>query len=66
MNKEAIEAVKKEMEYSDGTDCCRTCLYFTPTDLSGSYNAKSAHCHRNVFTFDVSEAGRCKVYELKK
>ena len=65
MDKKLIDIVKAKMEYEDGTECCRACISFVPTDCSGDVNAKSQHCERNTFDIPVSEAGKCRFFISK-
>ena len=65
IDKTAEAAVKKAMNYHDGSTCCKVCQSFVPDDCSGSAHAKAKHCVRNAFDLSVSETGMCNHFKFK-
>lgn len=65
MNKDTIQEVKTAMGYRDGTECCKGCRFFVPSDLSGNEGAKTSHCTVNTFELPVIERGYCDHFEAK-
>lgn len=64
MDSETLAKIKAAMGYRDGTECCKVCKYFIPTDTSGNHNALPAHCTLSpAFTVPVNEAGVCNHFQ---
>ena len=66
MDNETLKNIKTAMEYRDGTECCKACKNFVPTDCSGNHNAKDAHCILSpAVEVPVDESGFCKFFMAK-
>lgn len=60
MDTETLDKIKAAMGYRDGTQCCKACVKFINTDMSGALNAKMSHCVLSpAFDVPVAESGFC-------
>lgn len=66
MDNDTLNKIKAAMGYRDGTQCCKACKNFVPTDCSGALNAKNAHCTLSpAIEVPVDESGFCKYFAAK-
>ncbi len=59
--------VKASLGYKEAQQCCKNCLHYTETDISGNPSAMMAHCTFNrSLALYVEEYGSCNYFEPKK
>jgi len=63
LNRSAASGLKEQVDYRDGSRCCKACKYFGEDEtLGGAHDARPARCTYHVGWFQVSEAGCCDLF----
>lgn len=61
-----VKAIKELMKYTDGTECCKICVYFGKFEMGGNPTDRPSRCERNGMWFPVSEHGYCREFTLEE